>query len=214
MQRLRDFIYDRIERYIYNPIQIRNRLTTPIAINKIQSTYYPNKPLELAIERSLLSSRAGVHVLYTPAGYGKTTSARRVIHRLQVQGKIAGVLDASFLNNDNSKSISNLDDEFNFKTYASQILKVDDKKMFSLAQMLNIDSSKPVVILVDNFDEISKIVPDKIRDVLLVGLAEESQLTKSFTVLLITNKRSTEQAILKLNGGQKFYKCLVLNSRF
>lgn len=151
-------------------------------------------PIETSkIRAALLRPSCGVDVLVAP----DSVYARRAIRRLQAHKLIGGALDLTI---DPSYKIEN----FNFQKLVAHQLGCPDRQD-SISAMMNTVNSKPVVLLVDEYENISSFLSMSQSDLCVVGLAEESQLTKKFVVLLIMKNKDTAERILKLNGGQKIY---------
>jgi len=169
------------------------KMNAPIKqVSIIENKYIPNNKLENSIKTSLQSPTCGVYVLYAPYATGKTTSVRRIADELRTSQELSGVIIESL---DNTVLLSNsLLNWLKIRWNISN--KVKNTKLSDLIYKQN----KPVAIILDNFEDAMGL--KNIEDCVTI-LAEDSDLTKHYTVLLCVNNPSFGKEIVSWNGGAK-----------
>ncbi len=137
--------------------------------------------LEESIERAILSPLCGVHVL---CGSGGINSIQIVAQRLQKENKIAGVLLTT--------CTSRNENPFSWLKGVFQI-SYEEKSRF-MSDLL--DKSGGVVLVLDQFHL-------SMHESFLVSLAEDSVMTKKYTVIACVADPLACEKILGWNGRSK-----------
>lgn len=132
------------------------------------------------------SENCGVFVLWAPHNSGKSTYLRAFAAQLQAEGK-----DVIFISLDVSRAMG--------PKWFREELDIDDcdenlEKLFPEPV-----DGKPVVIIIDQFDDI--LVTEQKK--LIVFLAQQSFLTGGFMVILAVSNSSKAAEILQWNHGRK-----------
>jgi hypothetical protein len=175
---------------------VNNKYTHKLVMSKannlvqLQKSYVPNSKLEHTVKRHLLYPDAGVHVLYLPKNE-QSNPVRNAIRCLQRENKISGALELcpTYFVKDHHNSFCGW---FN-NQFQIQVPQMDVNKLFPIL-------NRPVTLFFDEFETIKNSEWQR----MLVGLAEDSVLTKKFNVLVVTSDKKMYDEMLKLNGGKKF----------
>ena len=161
------------------------------------------------IRRSLLNPQCGIHILCAPSGCGKTTTALRALENLRAEGKILGGVRVSWRDiletNRNLTLLARLKSSLEISPLESST------NLNALLPPAPLDVHRPVVLLIDQFDHAR--CDDDMKS-FLISLAEESVLTKRYTVLLCTGSLAKSRSIHDWNGKTKLHQVNYLISRY
>lgn len=175
---------------------------SPIIPMKSLTKIVENKPFTTDIEKGILDPNCGVKVLWAPEGSGKTTHVRLITNKLIQNNKLEGAIIIKATETDFTPLAwfsSSIKDLF----YPVPIV-LDASSINDLLENINspqgILSPKRILIVIDQLENIRRT--DKLNR-LIKSLAEESVLSKKFTVLVITKDPAYARGLLELNGRTK-----------
>eukprot|EP01041_Mallomonas_annulata_P006509 gene6510-13143_t len=187
--------------FLWNSVPIRRQrlkifLQQPILnfpLSNSDNYYLQKTSLGIDIESSLVSSCGGVKLIWAPPGAGKTVIVRHILKELQDANKIRGAFFISPPDTYRKPSQwfrSSLQDVF------GNLLNPSEK----LSDLLPKFDGRPFVFVVDQMDNAPM---DNEMRVFMKTLAEDSHLTKSYTVLAICSDASNAKTIWEWNGHEK-----------
>ena len=160
------------------------------------------------ILRVLPSKLCGVYVLHAPPQTGKPSAARAAIQELQRSGKISGCLDSDV------RTFSPTT-KYTVTSHANSVLSIPSSLEDTVHGLVSLDpevsASKPVIVLLDHWDEVLTRPRKRQWEDMITTLAaaEQSMDYRTYKVLLLANGTSfSSQDILHLNGGKKIQDIL------
>lgn len=177
----------------FRSIRLRVLLGKPIAeFNPIGAPFIPKASFVSDIESSIMTSH-GVKVLWAPPGAGKSTTVRKVLIKMKEMGQIRGSIVVIPPDLNSMPSVwfrSALHDAF------GELLRPGER----LSQILPKSDGRPYVFVFDQVDSVPYGV-DMRR--FIAHLAEDSELTRSYVVLVLTNDSSNAKTMWEWNGHEK-----------
>ena len=151
-------------------------------------------PSQLVLQRAIDHPQCGVFVLWGVHGSGKSSYVRQAAADLLQKNRHTILLNAaSYKYQRHPHPLLWLNDALNLDPDL-------DYSPFLPPAVPGIYSPPPTCIFIDQFDHMFNH-PD--AQSFIVGLAEESRLTKRFSVIVSVTNPENAQTILKWNGGEK-----------
>lgn len=160
-----------------------------------------NQPLRRDIESALLHEGCGVRILWGPEGCGKTTLALEVCHDLISRGKLAGALYLPMTATDNANPIHWLREAVS-DGFPGHIVRDPSSfaKLLTRHERAHGERRVPVVIVLDQVENMRRT---DAMNAMIKSLAEQSVLTKTFVILVITKDPTYAIGLVDLNGRTK-----------
>lgn len=173
-------------------IRLRYKASNPTMEMDCDFPFVMKTTLEADLHRILTKPDGGVKIIWTPQGGGKTITTLKVCNELLKTKKIGGILVF--------RPPKNGGDFVNWFTQQtrdcfSPLLKPEEPLSLLLPK-----SDKPVVVIIDQIDNamLNENAERAIR-----CMAEDSTLSKSYIVLVLTHNASNAYRMREWNGRQK-----------
>lgn len=173
-------------------IRLRYKASKPVKEMDRNFPFVMKTTLETDLHNILTNPDGGVKIIWTPPGGGKTSTTLVVCNELLKNKKIGGLLvfrppknGGDFVNGFTQQT----------SDYFSPLLKPEE----ALSQLLP-KSDKPVVVLIDQIDN---AVLNEDAERAIRCMAEDSTLSKSYIVLILTHSAKNAYRMREWNGRQK-----------
>lgn len=150
--------------------------------------------LENKIFHSLSNSLCGVHVFYHPSRFSARSIYLESLNNLMESEKINGALIATVRKNELVR--------FSNPWYWFKAQFVSENESSSNLSNLLRDDDR-VAVVIDGLEEGVDVYDPKLLESFVVSLAENSVLTKRYTVLLCLNTEKFYRETIMWNGGAK-----------
>lgn len=154
-------------------------------------SYVNRKEFECGIQDAVLDDNCGVYVLWAPANFGKSCTARKVTLQLQNDDILTGAIGITC--NETWKENESLQ-----KWLYSRLSLPEEEYPKPLSDY--IDSHQRILLIIDQFD---KLMAHPRCEAFITSLAEDSVMRKTFTVMIMVTSDSHYNEILNWNGRQK-----------
>ena len=175
------------------------------------------------IETSICSNRGGVTIIWAPSGAGKTTTVRRVLKSLQLTNRIRGAIvinppdfygmkgsyceAGATANHQDTRHIPT-EGLVEQRNMPSMWFRAALRDMFGnlvhpnekISDVLPKFDGRPFIFVLDHIDNAPM---DEDMRVFIKTLAEDSHLTKLYTVLVICSDASNARMMWEWNGHDK-----------
>lgn len=183
------FIEKASQTNIYLHYHIQSQLYTPVEPPR----FVPNEKLCNALRKAILDHTGGVRVLYAPPKTGKTSAIRHTILEFQQSKQRGAVIIDDW--------VPGYNEEKGFLLMLKQRLGASQANQWTSINDIFKPLQKKTILVLDQFDQVYNNTPK--LESLIVGLAEQSVLSKKFVVILSVREQIIYETILSWNEGQK-----------
>ena len=177
----------------FRSLRLRALLGNPlIEFNPIGAPFLPKASFVSDIEKTIMTS-GGVKIVWAPQGAGKTTTVRKVLIKMKELKKIRGCLVITPPDSNAMPSVwfrSALHDSF------GELLQTNEK----LSQILPKSDGRPFVFV---FDQVDGVPYDEDMKRFIMSIADDSSLTRSYVVLILTANAVNAKTMWEWNGHEK-----------
>ena len=164
-----------------------------------KDSYVPMAGVEKAVRASLYHDLCGVHLLPLPPNSGKTTVVKRLANKMLDEGDCSGVV---YLDLEHEVQHWENIDQCSTSLAVARRLDVSYGNLYTHFESFRKQYGKPVVVIVDNADDI--LLASRFRQD-LVSLATTSNNTRDFIVIMLLRRVEVANVVRSWNGNVKIH---------